>query len=160
MMPVIVSPSRNWGGVIMIKTKHFILMGLLFYLVLSGCPVSASADATPTPSAALSSEDLALAVKINNLYFNYKTLGLRKFKCKIKISLFEKMLAMVKSQTNKDASKYNALKDVKFYMNYDEKDGMKLAYVHYHPTGDSKYDDSVVKYLGGMQQMISGYWDS
>ncbi len=142
----------------MIKTKSSHLLGLLFLLVISVLPCRALAD--PTPVSNLSQDDAALEFKINNLYVNYKALGLRKFKCQIKISLFEKMLAMVNSQTKKDPSKYNAVKDIKFYMNYDEKDGMKLDYTNYHPTGDAKYDDSVVKYLGGMQQMISGYWDS
>ena len=152
-----------------------------FWLVLSALPCQVwSDDPTPTvqpgiaqlqalstPSApppanapALSKDDAALVAEVNGLYYNYKRQGLHKFKCEIKISMFDNMVAALKGQVSSDDPKYIALKDVQFFMSYDEKNGMKFTYSNYKPTGDANTDASLSKMMDGVQQIVNGFWES
>jgi hypothetical protein len=159
----------------MANYKFSSALGLLLWLAVCGLPCLAlAADPTPTaamlnngtpvavstPAMALSKDDAALVAKINSLYYNYKHLGLHKFKCEVNISIFENMLAMLKAQANADDPKYKALKDTKFFINYNEKDGMKFTYTNYYPTGDANTDASLSKMLGAAQQIVNGFWES
>jgi hypothetical protein len=130
----------------------------LFLAVVIGFPGLSVAE--PTSSATPTDENTALVAKINSLYYNYKNLGLHKFKCEVKISMFDNILKMLQDKLKKDDKRFNALKDIRFFINYDEKNGYQLNYSNYKPTGDSKIDNDIARILDGSSKIVGGFWSS
>jgi hypothetical protein len=140
--------------------KNYLLTAffLVIFTVASAIPRLSAAD--PTPTAAPAVDNTALVAKVNGLYYNYKRLGLHKFKCEVKISMFDNLLEMLRSKAKADDPRYKAIKDVHFFMNYDEKDGLKFNYSNYKPTGDPKIDSGMAKVLDGTGKVVDGFWKS
>jgi len=136
--------------------KKYLSAGFCCLFLAAALPCLSIADPTPVPSPA--NGDSALIAKINGLYYNYKNLGLHKFKCEVKISMFDNVLGMLLSKFGADDSRYKAMKDVRFFMNYDEKTGMNFNYSNYKPTGDSKIDTGMAKILDGASKIVDGFW--
>lgn len=139
------------------KTKLSSALGLLFLLAASAFPRLALAD--PSGTVAMSKDDAALVAKVNGLYYGYKRLGLHKFKCELKMDMLKTYLDKLKAQSSDDP-KYLALKDVQFFLSYDEKNGMKFTYTNYKPTGDPKSDADLKDLLGAAEQMAGMFWDN
>jgi hypothetical protein len=68
-------------------------------------------------------------------------------------------LQQLKARSEKDP-RYLALKDVRFLLSYDEKEGMKFAITRYKPTGDAKKDAELDKFLDGTKQLVGMFWDN
>jgi hypothetical protein len=138
------------------------MMGLLGLPLMLAVPGLSTADIAPQPTAvpALSAGDAALVGQVNSLYYNYKTLGLHKFKCEVKVSMFDSILKMFQSQMKPDDKRITALKDVRFFISYDEKTGYNFNYTNYVPTGDAATDDRMARILQSVSQIVSGFWTS
>ena len=137
--------------------RSFIIC-LLGLAMILGIPGPSTADSASVPT--LSSDDAALVAKVNSLYYNYKNLGLHKFKCEVKVSMFDNLLKMFQSQLKADDKRIKALKDVRFFMNYDEKNGYSFNYTNYNPTGDATTDDKLARILQSVSQITNGFWTS
>jgi hypothetical protein len=111
--------------------------------LLSGLAVCA----LPGPALALSKDDAALVDKINGLYYNCARLGLHKFKCELKNGVYHKVLTDLKAKVKEDDPLYLGFKDVRFFMTYDEQNGMQYFYTNYKPTGDPEKDAELKNFL-------------
>jgi len=138
-------------GLFTVSKPVRLLLGLAI-LGIPGFPAAESASG-PAPN-----ENSALLSKINGLYYNYKTLGLHQLKCEVKVSMFEKLLKMLQSKVNEDDKRVKALKDVRFFVSYDEKNGYQFNYSNYKPTGDPKTDEGALKILDGSSKIVGGFW--
>jgi hypothetical protein len=121
-------------------------------------PSNAGMPAPSTP-VAVSADTAAFVAKINPLYYNYKRMGLKSFHSEVKINLFDNALkAFYANLKGDNASKIDAIKDVRFYADYSPEKGFKLSYVNYKPTGDANVDANMAKILGGCQKVVNGFW--
>lgn len=127
-------------------------------LLIFALPFPSPAATLAKPS--LSKDNAAFVAKVNGLYYNYKALGLRKFKCRVQINDFDNVVETLQSKEQGNDPRYKALKDVRFFVTYGMKDGLQFNYTGYKPTGDSATDTSLVKMLENIHQIVDSFLKS
>ena len=145
--------------------------------------MSASPTPSPTPQVSLgpdlsslnlSYDEKAFFQKAGGLYYDYRPLGLKEFRCQVDDDAwngFLFILAMQSAQTQLKNNPHQDLKpdpalgklaDVKFYLSYSRNKGFQCEKEGRRKTGNSEYDQKAREVARGVQKEIllfTNAWD-